>query len=62
MGVTTDGDTAVFLIDTSLKASGEGTCKPSPDVCSFLYMKVDKQTTPRICWRRTPTAPAPSTR
>ena len=33
----------MFLIDTSLKASGEGTCKPSPDVCSFLYLKLDKQ-------------------
>jgi hypothetical protein len=43
MGVNTAGDTAVFLTDTSLKASGEGTCKPSPDVCSFLYLKLDKQ-------------------
>jgi hypothetical protein len=43
MGVNTAGDTAVFLTDTSLKASGEGTCKPSADVCSFLYLKLDKQ-------------------
>ena len=43
MGVTSDGKTAVFLVDTSLKASGEGDCKPSPDVCSFLYLKVDPQ-------------------
>jgi hypothetical protein len=43
MGVNTAGDTAVFLTDTSLKASGEGTCKPSGDVCSFLYLKLDKQ-------------------
>ena len=43
MGVTSDGDTAVFLVDTSLKASGEGDCKPSPDVCSFLYLKLDPQ-------------------
>jgi hypothetical protein len=42
MGVNTAGDTAVFLTDTSLKASGEGDCKPSPDVCSFLYLKLDK--------------------
>jgi hypothetical protein len=43
MGVNTDADTAIFLIDTSLKASGEGDCKPSPDVCSFLYLKLDSQ-------------------
>jgi hypothetical protein len=42
MGVNTSGDTAVFLTDTSLKASGEGDCKPSADVCSFLYLKLDK--------------------
>jgi hypothetical protein len=41
MGVNTAGDTAVFLTDTSLKASGEGDCKPSADVCSFLYLKLD---------------------
>jgi hypothetical protein len=41
MGVNTAGDTAVFLTDTSLKASGEGNCKPSADVCSFLYLKLD---------------------
>ena len=43
MGVNTAGDTAVFLTDTSLKASGEGDCKPSADVCSFLYLKLDAQ-------------------
>jgi hypothetical protein len=42
MGVNTAGDTAVFLTDTSLKASGEGDCKPTADVCSFLYLKLDK--------------------
>jgi hypothetical protein len=41
MGVNTAGDTAVFLTDTSLKASGEGDCKPTADVCSFLYLKLD---------------------
>jgi hypothetical protein len=41
LGVNAAGDTAVFLTDTSLKAAGEGTCKPSDDVCSFLYLKVD---------------------
>ncbi len=42
MGVNTAGDTAVFLTDTSLKAAGEGTCKPNGDTCSFLYLKLDK--------------------
>ncbi|HKN95316.1 MAG TPA: hypothetical protein VJU60_13355 [Thermoleophilaceae bacterium] len=41
MGVTSDGKTAVFLTDTSLKAAGEGTCKPDGDTCSFLYLKLD---------------------
>jgi hypothetical protein len=42
MGVNTAGNTAVFLTDTSLKAAGEGSCKPSSDTCSFLYLKLDK--------------------
>ena len=43
LGVNAKGDTAVFLTDTSLKAAGEGTCKPNGDNCSFLYLKVDKE-------------------
>jgi hypothetical protein len=42
LGVNTAGDTAVFLTDTSLKAAGEGKCKPDGDTCSFLYLKLDK--------------------
>jgi hypothetical protein len=42
LGVNAKGDTAVFLTDTSLKAAGEGACKPNGDTCSFLYLKVDK--------------------
>jgi hypothetical protein len=42
MGVNSTGDTAVFLTDTSLKAAGEGTCKPNDGTCSFLYLKLDK--------------------
>lgn len=42
LGVNTAGDTAVFLTDTSLKAAGEGTCKPDGNTCSFLYLKLDK--------------------
>ena len=42
LGVNAAGDTAVFLTDTSLKAAGEGTCKPDSDTCSFLYLKLGK--------------------
>jgi hypothetical protein len=42
MGVNAAGDTAVFLTDTSLKAAGEGSCKPNGDTCSFLYLKLGK--------------------
>jgi hypothetical protein len=42
MGVNAAGDTAVFLTDTSLKAAGEGSCKPDGNTCSFLYLKLDK--------------------
>jgi hypothetical protein len=41
LGVNAKGDTAVFLTDTSLKAAGEGACKPNADTCSFLYLKLD---------------------
>jgi hypothetical protein len=39
LGATVDGDTAVFLVSTSADPSGDGTCKPSKDQCSFLYLK-----------------------
>jgi hypothetical protein len=42
MGVNAEGNEAVFLTDTSLKAAGEGTCKPNGDTCSFLYLKLGK--------------------
>jgi hypothetical protein len=42
LGVNAAGDTAVFLTDTSLKAAGEGTCKPDGNTCSFLYLKLGK--------------------
>ena len=42
LGVNSTGDEAVFLTDTSLKAAGEGTCKPDGDTCSFLYLKLGK--------------------
>lgn len=38
MGVTAKGSNAVFLVDSSLEAAGEGSCKPSPSECSFAYI------------------------
>jgi hypothetical protein len=43
LGVNAAGNTAVFLTDTSLKAAGEGSCKPDAATCSFLYLKLDKK-------------------
>jgi hypothetical protein len=39
LGASPDGDEAVFLVDSSLSQSGEGVCKPSTDVCSFVYLR-----------------------
>jgi hypothetical protein len=38
MGVTAKGSDAVFLVDSTLEAAGEGRCKPSPDECAFAYI------------------------
>ena len=38
MGVTTEGSNAVFLVDSTLKAAGEGKCKPSASDCAFVYV------------------------
>src|SRR5918995_3197645 len=38
MGVTADGGNAVFLVDSTLKAAGEGKCKPSGKECAFAYI------------------------
>jgi hypothetical protein len=38
MGVTTDGGNAVFLVDSTLEAAGEGKCKPSGKECAFVYI------------------------
>ena len=38
MGVTAKGDDAVFLVDSTLEAAGEGRCKPTPDECAFAYI------------------------
>ena len=38
MGVTDNAGNAVFLVDSTLKATGEGKCKPSHADCAFLYL------------------------
>jgi hypothetical protein len=38
LGVTQDAGNAVFLVDSTLQAAGEGTCKPSNSECAFLYL------------------------
>jgi hypothetical protein len=38
MDVTTDGDSAVFMVSTATGTTGEGDCEPD-DTCVFLYMK-----------------------
>ena len=39
LGVTTSGKTAVFLVDDRFTVTGEGVCRPSPDECTFLYLR-----------------------
>ena len=38
LGVTDNAGNAVFLVDSTLHAAGEGRCKPSGDDCAFLYL------------------------
>jgi hypothetical protein len=38
LGVTAKGSDAVFLVDSTLQAAGEGRCKPSPSECAFAYV------------------------
>jgi hypothetical protein len=40
LGVGANLNNAVFLVDSTLEAHGEGTCKPSGDKCSLLYLGV----------------------
>lgn len=39
LGVTTSGKTAVFLVDDRFAVTGEGVCRPSPEECTFLYLR-----------------------
>lgn len=38
LGVSDDAGNAVFLVDSTLSATGEGRCKPNPDECAFVYI------------------------
>jgi hypothetical protein len=38
LGVSANLNNAVFLVDSTLEPHGEGTCKPSGDKCSLLYL------------------------
>jgi hypothetical protein len=38
LGVTPNAGNAVFLVDSTLQAAGEGRCKPSGDECAFLHI------------------------
>ena len=39
LGVQSSNHTAVFLMSSSATTTGDGTCVPSDDECSFLYLK-----------------------
>jgi hypothetical protein len=38
LGATPNGGNAVFLVDSTLQAAGEGRCKPNESECAFLYI------------------------
>jgi len=41
LGVDPTATTALFLVDGEFDQSGEGVCRPSPENCRFLSLKVD---------------------
>jgi hypothetical protein len=43
LGVTPQGSNAVFLVDSTLEAAGEGKCKPSEAECAFAYIGAGSQ-------------------
>lgn len=38
LGVSANAGNAVFLVDSTLEAAGEGSCKPRPSECAFLHL------------------------
>jgi hypothetical protein len=43
LGADSDGSNAVFLVDSSLEAEGEGACTPSPSDCGVLSLGAGSQ-------------------
>jgi hypothetical protein len=44
LGVTSSGNEAAFIVDSSLTPSGdEGRCKPSPTDCGFVYLEAGEE-------------------
>ena len=41
LGVATDHETAVFMIDSRLSQGGEGTCVPRDSLCTFLELQAN---------------------
>jgi hypothetical protein len=39
LGVTKDKKSAVFMVDTSVSAQGDGTCKPAPGDCETIELR-----------------------
>jgi hypothetical protein len=40
LGVASDHETAVFMVDSRLSQGGEGTCVPRESLCTFLELQV----------------------
>jgi hypothetical protein len=38
LGVSDDGKSAVFLVDSSVRAEGDGECKPDPNTCETIEL------------------------
>ena len=48
MGVTDDHECAVFAVDAArYEVDGEHDCKPTPERCEFIYLKVATAATRR---------------
>lgn len=45
LGVDGTGTQAAFLVDSTLKADGEGQCKPSASSCGVVYLKPGEEET-----------------
>jgi hypothetical protein len=41
LGVTSDHETAVFMVDSRLSQGGEGNCVPRDSLCTFLEMRAE---------------------